>query len=55
MQKIFNKAYKFAKKLKNEIGDIPFIMAFTSSEYGKGEYISNHFARLMLTDIAICE
>ncbi len=46
---------EFAKKLKNEIGDIPFIMAFTSSEYGKGEYISNHFARLMLTDIAICE
>ncbi len=46
---------EFAKKLKNEIGDVPFIMTFTSSEYGKGEYISNHFARLMLSDIAICE
>ena len=46
---------EFAKKIKKEIGDVPFIMAFTSSEYGKGEYISNHFARLMLSDIAICE
>lgn len=46
---------EFAKKLKCEIGDVPFIMTFTNSEYGKGEYISNHFSRLMLSDIAICE
>ena len=43
-----------AKKIKKEAGDIPFLVIFTKSQFGKGEYSSNHFGKLMLSEIAIC-
>ena len=45
---------ELAKEIKKEAEDVPFIMMFSESEYGRGEDTSNHFARLMLSDIAIC-
>ncbi len=44
---------KFEKLLKQEMGDIPFIMAFTNSEFGKGENGSNYIAKLMISCIAL--
>ncbi len=46
---------KMVEKLKKEVGDVPFMMTFTNSESGKGLYTSNHFSRLMLSEIAFCD
>ncbi len=43
------------KKLKEEAGDVPFILTFTSSEYGRGDTTSNHIGKLMISEIAICD
>ena len=43
-----------AKKIKTEAGDVPFLVIFTKSQFGKGEYSFNQFGKLMLSEIAIC-
>ncbi len=45
---------KLALRIKEEAKDIPFIVTFTEGEFGKGEYLQNYFASLMLSEIAIC-
>lgn len=40
------------RKIKNEIGDTPFIMPFTFEEYGRGEHTGNLYGNLMLSNIA---
>ena len=44
-----------AKKIKDEIGDIPFIMPFTYGEYGRNNHSTNLCGSLMISEVAICK
>ena len=46
---------EIAKRLKKEAGDVPFLVTFTKSEFGKGETTSNIFGKLMLSELAFYE
>ncbi len=43
------------KTLKDETGDVPFIMPFSFGEYGRGRNTGNLFGSLMISAIAICK
>lgn len=45
---------EIAKRIKTETEDTPFLMAFTDSEYGKGNYTGNVFGGVMISSTAIC-
>jgi hypothetical protein len=44
-----------ARKIKQEIGDVPFIMPFSYGEYGRGNNTGNLCGGLMISATAICE
>lgn len=44
-----------AKKVKQEAGDVPFIMPFTFGEYGRGEHTANLCGGLMISETAFCK
>lgn len=44
-----------ATKIKKEVGDTPFIMAFTFGEYGNTDHNGNTCGGLMLSDTAFCK
>lgn len=46
---------ELSKKLKKEAGDVPFLVTFTTSEFGKGESTSNSFGKLMLSELGFYE
>ncbi len=46
---------EISKRLKEEAGDVPFLVTFTTSEFGKGETTSNIFGKLMLSELAFYE
>ena len=46
---------EIAKNLKKETEDTPLLMAFTDSEYGKGNYTGNVFGGAMISSTAICD
>lgn len=52
---VINNIDEMIKKLKNEIGDVPFIMPFTNGEYGRGDHTANLFGTLMISATAICK
>ena len=44
-----------AKLVKEEAGDVPYIMPFTFGEYGRGEHEANNMGGLMLSETAFCK
>lgn len=46
---------ELSKRLKKEAGDVPFLVTFTTSEFGKGESTSNSFGKLMLSELGFYE
>lgn len=44
-----------AKLIKEEAGDVPYIMPFTFGEYGKVEHEANSMGGLMLSETAFCK
>lgn len=44
-----------AKLVKEEAGDVPFIMPFTFGEYGRAEHEANNMGGLMLSETAFCK
>ncbi len=44
-----------AKLLKEEAGEVPFIVPFTFGEYGRGEHEANNMGGLMLSETAFCK
>ena len=42
-------------KLKEEIGDIPFIMPLSINQYGRGEYTGNLSGSLMTSFVVFCD
>ncbi len=44
-----------AKLLKEEAGDVPFIVPFTFGEYGRAEHEANNMGGLMLSETAFCK
>lgn len=49
---IGDKIEELAKKLKEEAGDLPFIMPFTFGEYGRAEHEANNMGGLMISETA---
>ena len=52
---IGDKIDEVAKLLKEEAGDIPYIMPFTFGEYGRAEHEANNMGGLMLSETAFCK
>lgn len=44
-----------AKLVKEEAGDVPYIMPFTFGEYGRAEHEANNMGGLMLSETAFCK
>lgn len=44
-----------AKLIKEEAGDVPYIMPFTFGEYGRAEHEANNMGGLMLSETAFCK
>ena len=44
-----------AKLVKDEAGDVPFIMPFTFGEYGRADHEANNMGGLMLSETAFCK
>ena len=44
-----------AEYIKEEAGDVPFIMPFTFGEYGRAEHEANNMGGLMLSETAFCK
>lgn len=52
---IEGKIDEMARKIKEEAGDIPFIMPFNFGEYGRGNNTANLCGGLMISETAICK
>ena len=46
---------ELSKRLKKEADGIPFLVTFTTSEFGKGESTCSNFGKLMLSELAFYE
>ena len=52
---IGEKIGEVAKLIKEEAGDVPYIMPFTFGEYGRAEHEANNMGGLMLSETAFCK
>ena len=52
---IGNRIDELARLVKEEAGDVPFIMPFTFGEYGRATHEANNMGGLMLSETAFCK